>query len=380
MNKVASFPIRVAFIMQVPVVWDKLEPIFQWMSRQDSFYVFGILVPGGGHEIGREPFEYQWFHNRCNNVIDAIDAEGNVIDLSALDLDYVFYQRPYDQLLPPTLRCSHVRNFAKTCYIPYGYTLKSPFWDKYYFQCSDFFDSIYFLFTDSKNMERNFQEFYCEACHERKKKILFLGYPALESCFQMETYSKEKIDSLLWTPTFSAIKAIGASHFFDYRENFLGLRDMYPNLRLSMRPHSLMWKTFLDHGRMTQDEINEYLDRMEQLSIQMDSHDWIAEAFTEADILLTDYTGAIVRFFLMNRPVVYCPSHDDDLIVDGFSLMEGIYVASSWDDVERYLKPLVNGDDTLRSNREKIISSLEKDHKGATQRICQEIYRDFTES
>mgnify|MGYP006898305653 CR=1 FL=1 len=35
--------------------------------------------------------------------------------------DYIFYQDPYNEHMPPTLRSDNVVRFAKICYVPYGF-------------------------------------------------------------------------------------------------------------------------------------------------------------------------------------------------------------------------------------------------------------------
>lgn len=62
-----------------------------------------------------------FFHDLYpENVIDAVDEHINVLDMRALEFDYVFYQRPYEVLLPQELRAQYISQFTKICYIPYG--------------------------------------------------------------------------------------------------------------------------------------------------------------------------------------------------------------------------------------------------------------------
>ena len=44
-----------------------------------------------------------------------------MLDIRGQEFDYIFYQRPYKELLPKELRAQNVIDFCKPCYIPYAF-------------------------------------------------------------------------------------------------------------------------------------------------------------------------------------------------------------------------------------------------------------------
>lgn len=49
--------IRVGFIMQLPGVWDKVQPVFEEMLSDERFVPVGIVVPKyERYDIGVRPF------------------------------------------------------------------------------------------------------------------------------------------------------------------------------------------------------------------------------------------------------------------------------------------------------------------------------------
>ena len=54
-----------------------------------------------------------------------------------------------------------------------------------------------------------------------------------------------------------------------------------------------------------------------------------------------------------------------------------IYKAESWEDVEKYLAMLLNGEDPLKDERRRLIKQLNQIHDGAAEKIAQCIIDDY---
>ena len=53
-------------------------------------------------------------------------------------------------------------------------------------------------------------------------------------------------------------------------------------------------------------------------------------------------------FFLMNKPIIYCPSQIE-LNKEYQYILRGMYLATSWNEIEKIIKRLVNGNDEKKS-------------------------------
>ena len=74
--------IRVAFIVFEPESWDKLQPIYEEMTRRKEFEPQLVVVPSFdvSFSIGQYSYEREFFKKKYGEIIEAIDENGNTID------------------------------------------------------------------------------------------------------------------------------------------------------------------------------------------------------------------------------------------------------------------------------------------------------------
>lgn len=379
--KLEEGKIRVGFIMQNPNVWGSLQPIFEKMEKRSDIEVYGFLIPGyegiiGPGAWGHYDKENEFFHHKYSNIIDAADAEGNVLDLSKYHLDYLFYQRPYDMQRPLLLRCSHTMRFTKTCYVEFAYAPENLL------ACEekvsntanmgDFLPSLYFYFADSLSS----QEFQKHRYENERQKNLFLGYPPAEKYLLARNSGNKKLN-FLWTPRWENTDCEHISHFLDYKDKFIDLHSRFREINMTIRPHPLMvdWLASIGYA----EEWKLYRKKLERADIHLDETPLMEDALLGADILFSDPSSTAYMFFLTGRPVI-CQKRGGKswpLSSAGKLMFEGMYWSDDWNDVENILSLLFQGKDPLREVREKIIQKFYDMHFGATDRIIEEIVSDY---
>lgn len=360
--------IKVGFLVQMPEVWDKQQSVYEAMVRDDRFEPWLILVPGYDLKtdtVERYREEQAFFRARCvgGNCILAWQGDGWV-DLSAYGFDYIFYQRPYNLYLPPCLRSDQVAGYSHVCYIPYATTEDRK--DRVIYPRA-FFRDVYFGFMEDEPAES-----YNEARFPSSFKRFFnIGYPAFETCLSLERdcrYSR-----VLWTPRWSYDPVIGGSHFLEYNDP---LTD-YPwgEHRLTVRPHQLMWGNFIKTGLLTEAQAADIQERWTQAGVRTDANKDILKTFDETDILISDRSSVIPMFFLTGKPIIYCPIETEYSWLFS-TILPGLYVADSWEELNALLDQLLRGDDPLRPVRERIIQEYFLYHAHATERILTTILAD----
>ena len=103
------------------------------------------------------------------------------------------------------------------------------------------------------------------------------------------------------------------------------------------------------------------------------------EALSRADILLTDFSSLNMPFFLLDRPLVYCPN-GVELTDDYNKMLEGSYVAEDWTQAEYYLEQLIRSEDPAADRRRMIVAEFREKHDGAAERIAARLKKDHADS
>lgn len=107
-------PTRVVFVLHMPALWSKLEPVYRAAAVTHDFQVF-VMAAHRDPNVSRETAAFL--------TARGIPVVGGVIDpstdLKSLKPDYVFHSVPYDHFYPEHLRPEKVWAYARLCYVPY---------------------------------------------------------------------------------------------------------------------------------------------------------------------------------------------------------------------------------------------------------------------
>ena len=231
-QKLASNKIRVGFIFQGKNL-EKLTPIYEEMHKRADIEIVILVVPPREYYDEGHPFDpkderyaqaqkdaLKNYGNDKNVIVTKALSEEGFLDIENLNLDYLFYKRPYEQLLPPNVKCQTVSQFATTCYIPYGVSIfeVGPSW--FLGLKFDFFGTLNFCFNDLAEDARLYSA-YCKTNLENSdQKFLSLGSAEMEEFGKMfisefETNLNKPRKSVLWTPRWTTNKDAVETSFFD---------------------------------------------------------------------------------------------------------------------------------------------------------------------
>lgn len=359
--------IRIGFIVQMPEVWDKEAPLLEALINDERFEVTLLVVPEYDLVAGKVKTEYDslYFFEKYPEFAKKAFEDGKWVDISTFNFDYVFYQRPYNLYLPDELKSGAVSKVSRCCYIPYAFW---PLGEDLCGYNSDFFRDVYFAFMDS---EENRKELIRkEKIFSSEERLLFCGYPSLDN---LKTNTKGRPTDVLWAPRWSYDKKRGGSHFFEMKDGILELAGK--DSKLIIRPHPLAFQNYVRIGKMSEEDVELYKKEVTGRGASFDSNKLIEDTFDEVGVLISDISSIIFTFFLSEKPIIYCDAHIP--ISPSFrSLLDGMYIAESWEDVkETYLK-ICAGDDRLMGKRHEIAEKIRKEHTGATERIKRILVED----
>lgn len=362
--------IKVGFIVQVPEVWDKEAPIYEYMKASELFRPVLLVLPNANPDGSFDNYgkEYVFFRRKANgkDCIKAVDSERKVLIKDLRSYDYIFFQRPYEIYLPKGMQSVDLIKYSKLCYVPYSTTERESLKPAY---TISFLKNMYFCFMDT----RDGQEYVKKRTRRNKNRhIEYLGYPVFEQV--MSQKAETHPTTVLWTPRWAFDSSLGGSHFFDYKDH-INTNEFAGKARIIIRPHPLMFWNIVNKGLMSEEEIESYRSDLEKKNIELDRNVYIQDTFKYTSILISDLSSVIPLFFITGKPIIYCPVKCDYSAILR-AIMPGLYIADSWDKVNDYVDMLLSGKDPLKEKRESIIRSYFRHTKGSTERIVNRIAED----
>ena len=369
--------IKVAFIAQMAEIWDKEAPIYDAMLLDSAFEPSVIVIPPYNQKTKSVEMAYDesnYFISRYPSCVRACEGR-EWISMESMNFDYVFLPRPYDHYLPEGFRSYHLAQFAKVCYVPYGFSGADVF--NAGNSNKAFFRNVYFSFLESEYMLNILSRKFKTRAEKRNHKLLNLGYPALIPYFSFPQISA--VRTIMWTPRWSFDSVIGGSNFLNYKDCFMEAVRAHPEFKFVFRPHPLMFGEILDKGYMSQEEISDYLRHLTSLGVVYDKNTPVVESLRNADVLITDFSSIIIQFFLTGRPIIYCESCIQ-MNQTYQKLKSGMYIVNSKDDFLNEINGLSITGDYLKPKRQEIICDGFDYHKNATNNILNAIKQDYNEA
>lgn len=340
--------IKVGFIAQMPEVWDKLSRIYEAMCDDPDFEPWLLLVPQYDLTHGRLNMLYgeerAFFINRYKNGNFLEMVENNTVkSIKNCGFDYIFFQRCYDSYLPDALHTSKVVRYCKTCYVPYCYHASMD--GKKYYR-TGFFGNLYLFFCSNRD-----QVEWSKTASRRK--AVYLGYPWLD---KIDVFTGKINNRILWTPRWCDDPATGGTTFFEYKDRFFDLVKTN-DVKVTIRPHPLTFQNAVREGKMTDEEVTIYKDKLAQAGIKLDQNALVEETFENTDVLITDFSSIIINYFLSGKPIIYCSDTEIGFSETYQSIIDSSYIARSWEEIETIVQNLLAGNDYLKEKR---LNAIEK--------------------
>lgn len=367
--KRTSGKIRVGFLAQYIPAWNKFKPLYEALKADERFEVFLICVP---QEIsanklqikGRENGIYDFFIKNGYEAMNALIGENKWLDLRKLNLNYIFYPRPYNGFMPKQYHTKRVSRYSKICSILYGMELT----EELFAVClnKDFYRNVYCYFAESETAARTNIGNFPYTHKTCLQKTVSYGMPVLAEFLKEEGAKSPLWDfagdnyKIIWTPRWTTDLKLGGSNFFTYKEFFIEYAKKNGDVSFVFRPHPLMFSNFLTTGEMSQEEVDCFIKVCEEeKNLCLDqTEDYIA-TFWNSDALVTDISGVLPEYFVTGKPVVFCATN---MILTPAEhtkkLMEGCYNVNSAEELHKVLHDLKMGIDPLKEKRTDIIKEL----------------------
>ena len=369
--KRGSGPIRVGFLCQYLPAWTKVKELYQILQEDSRFEVFLICVPLGIHNhsldnpesLENEAYEYCLAHG-YSEAINALIGKGKWFDLKSLNLEYLFYPRPYNSFMPYEYTTRQVSRYCKICLVMYGIE-KSETTDKIQLN-RDFMSNVYFYFADFLTT-KNFNVKRNRFLHLLGlQKTEHTGYPMIEHLHHYQhSESKswafsENSFRVMWTPRWASDPALGGSNFLKYYNAFLRFAETHHDIDFLFRPHPLTFSHLLAAGQLTERDLNDFIRRCDELpNVALDKEAGYEATFWNSSVLVSDISSIIPEYLSLEKPVVLCVSNMGMNLAPHFvKMLEGCYIVNDEEEMFRCIRMLQAGEDPLADRRREISNEL----------------------
>lgn len=372
--------LNVIFVVQYIPGWNKLEPIYSKMLKDQRFNPIIVCVPLNiqNHilmdDSGNDT--YQYFIEHGYKAIDALLDDGSWFDLKKLEPDYLFHSRPYNAFMPKCYTSGIIVKYALICNVLYGTCLsineqkvcinKDYFKDVYIYYSFDLSESVNY-----KKMNRIGTLFHVQKCYP-------YGATGIEQILESKIENKKTSfkKTVLWTPRWSTDSFVGGSNFFNYRGTITRLAEENKDVLFVFRPHPLMFSNFVKTGEMTEHEVEEFKKYCQiKDNIILDASNDYSRTFWNSDFLITDLSGIVPEYFITKKPIIYCHSNVDFQYTEPIEkIIHSCYEAKNSTDVGHYFYQLINSNDYKFKNREDCMNELFSDVENNSINIVKSLF------
>jgi len=363
-------PIKVGFMCQYIPSWNNVKSVYEAMVQDERFDPVIICVPSRISDYNlidlasEDNDTYTYYVNHGYEAVNALIGKNEWLDIASLQLDYIFFLRPYDFYMPKQYAPAVLARYSKVCLILYGMCLTEEFARDLLFE--GFMRYVYCFFADDEFEKKMNEKSFPLAHLMGLQKSVLLGVPSMKAVMEMKdsetdiyAFAKDAY-KIMWTPRWTTDKKLGGTNFFTYKDWILNYIEDNPGTACLIRPHPLAFDNFIQTGEMTAEEVADYKARICDIkNAALDTGKEYTATLWNSDVLISDISGIIPEFFVTGKPVIFCSSNFTHTLTDLTKHMfEGCYIAKSVDELKGYLDMLRNGEDPKKSERERIIEEL----------------------
>ena len=267
--------------------------------------------------------------------------------------------------------------------IPYLSSKGVPvFFSKYYFENGEIWSKSFYSIPDLRFLWR----FYIENDNVRTmatvgkifsemgSRILTVGYPKsdllLEKCKTIRHRTRARV---IIAPHHSIdpTAEYNIGNFVAYKELFLQLPSLYPQIDWVFRPHPLLMVNMIKLGYWTEKDMDEYLFKMTKYSnVEYQNGGEYFDTFVNSDAMIQDCGSFLPEYFYTSHPQCFILRNKDHSLKMfptrwGQLLLDNVYKAYSETDILKFINEVVvDKDDYMMVARQQFFDTNLKASRG----------------
>ena len=285
----------------------------------------------------------------AENVIDGYNIDTNeFIDVSE-QFDIINLACPYDYMVNKVhgIKYLSTKNILPI-YISYGCM---P--DKY--GCKEIMPMIeislfWKVFADNKISFNDYKKYELS----KGKNVVCTGYAKMDSLSKSIRNQKDKKTIILAPHHTVNTPSFPLSNFLQYSDFILNLPKKYPDIEFIFRPHPLLFINLINKNIWTKEQVNNYIQKIEQLGIKYSFGGNYFDVFLNSDAIIHDCSSFVVEYLYTNNPCCFVANENTKKIFSklGKACLKNYYIAFNEEQILKFIDDVVIKDnDILRQKR-----------------------------
>lgn len=358
--------------------------IYNECQKNKRFEIKVIASPHIGLNKYNNISSNKVFNFLKKNKVDCINSfeNGQYIDISTFNPDYIFTTTPYDIYLPEVYKSHNLKKISKLCNVEYGVPIIK--YNKLYsdfIKNNSYYSNTYIFFTST------YQEYLKDITSPYKIAIgclkldEYLNYgrdPQIKYNWINSDENKKNNKSLkvIWKPRWTIDKK--DSNLMEYINNFYGLILKEKKIALVLLLHPLLESNLKKMGYF--EKYKESINKLSLLkNFKIENSSDFLDCVLSSDVLIADHSSTIAEFATTGKPIIYTKT-ETKLNKLGEKIIATAYQTSNFSEIELIINDILKGIDPLKIKRETAKNSyFTKTPKGLTiaQFLLRILYDDY---
>ena len=367
--------INCVFLALFEEVW-KYDDVYKLMETCSRFNPTILVCPivnyGKENMLRRMHNCYETMNKKGYKVLCAYnDITNSYIDLRKdLQPDIIFYTSPYKGLIDDRYYITHYKDIL-TVYVPYFINSNKA----YNMACNlELHNLVWRRFAETEFH----RQLSIDHASNKGVNVVNSGYPGIEPFLKMKKEQKrKKRKMIIWAPhhTIEPVGIIYYSCFFQYCDLMIEMAKKYiDDVVLVFKPHPLLRNKLNEKWGV--ERTDAYYSQWTQMqNTALNEGDYI-DLFIESDAMIHDSASFIAEYLYLNKPVMRTLNGEkmEEMYNEfGIQCIKQHYWAKSFEDIESFIKNVINGVDPLKEQRTKFINEVLMPKGSPSQNIINDI-------
>lgn len=375
--------ISVGFIVVFNSVFP-IRPVFELMLNDNVFDPYIVVAPDVACPKKEKIATYNEAYYSLSKQYPGKVLHGYNSDMETYvefkdKFDIVFFCNPYKSLVHKNHDISYfLDKNVLPIYASYGFAALS-FWDEVI--ATDFYNYLWKACVETESNLQHLKD--VEKIHGINGVVT--GYIKVDKMANIVAEERKRKRVIICPHhTVWGWKNLNISNFLKYKDFFLELPKMFPDVDFVFRPHPLLFPNMINHMHWSQNDVDEYLEKLlENPNATYDTSGEYFDKFVNSDAMIHDCGSFIGEYLYTEKPCCYMMKNEEEtmngLVPLGQQCMQQYYHAFTKEDIVNFIQNVViNGNDSKKEQREKFVQTeLKKNYPHAAESVIKMIKNEL---